>query len=103
VPPAVLQRPARPPSDAAPGPAHLCLDVTALGVSLPDTLASLQHRSASRFGRPLRVVSPPHQQMMGDLVAEVAIVRAPDGFPLRLTRRACTLAQSLAPDWELEE
>lgn len=59
------------PSTEALGPAHLCLDVTALGISLPSTIEVLQQRSMGRFGRPLRVLLPPHQQMMGDLVAEV--------------------------------
>ena len=60
------------PSTEALGPAHLCLDVTALGVALPSTLELLQQRSAARFDRTLSVLVPPHQQMMGDLVSEVA-------------------------------
>ena len=59
------------PSSDALGPAHLCLDVTALGVALPSTLELLQQRSAARFGRTLHVLMAPHQQMMGDLVVEV--------------------------------
>ena len=59
------------PSTEALGPAHLCLDVTALGVALPSTLELLQQRSAARFDRTLSVLVPPHQQMMGDLVSEV--------------------------------
>ena len=59
------------PSTEALGPAHLCLDVTALGVVLPSTLELLQQRSAARFDRTLSVLVPPHQQMMSDLVSEV--------------------------------
>ena len=59
------------PSTEALGPAHLCLDVTALGVALPSTLELLQQRSAARFDRTLSVLVPPHQQMMSDLVSEV--------------------------------
>ena len=92
----------RTPSADALGPAHLCLDVTALGVALPGTLAALQRRSERRFGRTLEVLVPPHQQMMGDLVSEVAIVRAPDGVQLRLTQRAAVLDKAaIAPDWSL--
>ena len=45
------------------------------------------------------MLSPPHQQMMGDLVAEVAIVRAPDGVELRLTRQAAVLRRAMEADW----
>ena len=47
------------PSTEALGPAHLCLDVTALGVALPSTLELLQQRSAARFDRTLSVLVPP--------------------------------------------
>ena len=47
--------------------------MTALGVALPSTLELLQRRSAARFERTLSVLVPPHQQMMADLVSEVAI------------------------------
>lgn len=92
----------RTPSADALGPAHLCLDVTALGVSLPGTLEALQRRSQERFGRTLEVLVPAHQQMMGDLVSEVAIVRAPDGAQLRLTQRAAVLDKAIEPDWSLK-
>ena len=41
--------------------------------ALPSTLELLQRRSAARFERTLSVLVPPHQQMMADLVSEVAI------------------------------
>ena len=91
------------PSTESLGPAHLCLDVTPLGTGLPATLEQLQRRSAAAFGRKLRVLVPPHQQMMGDLVAEVVVVRAPDGVQLRLTHNAATLERPTEPDWSLEE
>lgn len=53
------------------GLAHVSLDLTPLGLSLVPTLALLQARSERRFGRSLRVLAPPRQQMWGDLVAEV--------------------------------
>jgi hypothetical protein len=85
------------------GPAHLCLDVTPLGVSLSSTLEVLQQRSVALFGRTLRVLTPPHQQMMGDLVADVAIVRSPDGAELRLTRSTCILdVNGTEPDWTID-
>jgi hypothetical protein len=87
------------PSADALGPAHLCLDVTALGVALPSTLELLQRRSAARFGRTLCVLMPPHQQMMADLVAEVAVVRAPDGVELRLTHQSAVLEREMEVDW----
>lgn len=73
------------PSTDALGPAHLCLDVTALGVALPSTLELLQQRSAARFDRTLTVLVPPHQQMMSDLVSEVTA-----RFTARLNRPAAS-------------
>ena len=52
-----------------------------------------------RFGRKLHVLSSPRQQMMGSLVAEVAMVRAPDGVRLELIRRAAYLTHAMQPDW----
>ena len=83
------------------GLVHLCVDVTPLGVGLGPTLGLLQERSKQRFGRTLRVLSSPHQQMMGDLVAEVASVRAPDGVNLELVHRSATIARSMQADWSL--
>ena len=77
--------------------------MTALGVSLPSTLELLQRRSAARFERTLSVLVPPHQQMMADLVSEVAIVRAPDGVELRLTHRSALLSTAMEADWQLDE
>ena len=89
------------PSADALGPAHLCLDVTALGLGLETTLTLLQQRSAARFGgRTLHVMEPAHQQMMGDLVAEVAVVRAPDGVQLRLAHNQARV-DGMEPDWSL--
>jgi catechol 2,3-dioxygenase-like lactoylglutathione lyase family enzyme len=83
------------------GLAHVCVDVTPLGVSLPSTLELLRHQSSQRFGRPLRLLSPARQQMMADLVVEVAVLRAPDGVRLELVHRASTLSRSPDPDWSL--
>ena len=77
--------------------------MTALGVALPSTLELLQRRSAARFERTLSVLVPPHQQMMADLVSEVAIVRAPDGVELRLTHRSALLGTAMEADWQLDE
>ena len=77
--------------------------MTALGVALPSTLELLQRRSAARFERTLSVLVPPHQQMMADLVSEVAIVRAPDGVELRLTHRSALLSTAMEADWQLDE
>ena len=63
----------------------------------------LQRRSKALFGRTLRVLTPPHQQMMGDLVAEVALVRAPDGVQLELVHRLGRLATQPEDDWMLDE
>ena len=89
---------APPPPDDAPGFAHLSLDVTPLGGELPRTLGRLQADSEERFGRTLVVLSPPRQQMMGDLVVEVAVIRAPDGVPLELLRRSGRI-EGMEPDW----
>ena len=84
------------------GVAHLCLDCTPIGTSLPPTLSRLESRSRRRFGRELRVVTPPRQQMMGSLVAEVATVCAPDGVMLELIHRSVELPRDqISPDWVL--
>ena len=90
-----------PPSEVALGLAHVCLDVTSLGLSCSSTLARLQEVSMERFGRTLRVLMAPYQQMMGDLVAEVTLVRAPDGTQLELVHRLGLLEQAPEPDWTL--
>ena len=106
VPAVVLQQipPAqRAPSDVSLGPAHLVVDVTSLGVSLPATLELLQERSASAFGRTLHVITPPHQQMIGGLVTEAVVVRAPDGVQLRLTHQAGFVERSMEADWTMAQ
>jgi hypothetical protein len=37
--------------------------------------------------------------MMGDLVAEAVVLRAPDGVQLGLVRRAARLDHAMEPDW----
>ena len=83
------------------GPSHVCLDVTPISTDLRATLSSLQATSLSRFGRSLRVLLEPHQQMLGSLVVEAVVVRAPDNVQLRLMRRMAKLPQQLEPDWVL--
>jgi len=41
--------------------------------------------------------------MMGNVVADVAVVRAPDGVPVELLRVARVLPQAMEPDWNLDE
>ena len=84
------------------GLVHLCVDVTPLGVGVASTLEQLQERSRARFGRDLRVLAAPHQQMMGDLVAEVASVRAPDGVVLELVYRCSRIVRPLEADWSIK-
>lgn len=91
------------PSENALGLAHVSIDVTSLGLSCVSTIEVLQRRSKALFGRTLRVLTPPHQQMMGDLVAEVALVRAPDGVQLELVHRLGRLAIQPEDDWMLDE
>ncbi|KAL1514432.1 hypothetical protein AB1Y20_003531 [Prymnesium parvum] len=81
------------------GLSHVTIDVTPISVCLADTLEDLQTRSVSKFRRTLRVLIPPHQQMLGNLVVEAVVVRAPDGVQLRLMRRVGLLEQELQPDW----
>ena len=50
--------------------------------------------------RTIRVLLPPHQQMLDRLVVEAAVLRAPDGVQLRLMRRMAELPQSLEQDWQ---
>eukprot|EP00967_Tisochrysis_lutea_P146966 scaffold278378_cov35-Tisochrysis_lutea.AAC.4 len=40
---------------------------------------------------------------MGNLVADVALLRAPDGVSVELVRKARVLPQQMEPDWTLEE
>lgn len=37
--------------------------------------------------------------MLGRLVVEAVVVRAPDNVQLRLMRRAAVLPQDIKPDW----
>eukprot|EP00965_Chrysotila_dentata_P150468 4970335-Pleurochrysis_carterae.AAC.5 len=39
---------------------------------------------------------------MGSLVAEVALIRAPDGVEIELLRRAAELTHEMLPDWEVQ-
>jgi hypothetical protein len=41
--------------------------------------------------------------MMGNVVADVAVVRAPDGVQVELLRVARVLPQAMEPDWDLDE
>jgi len=81
------------------GLTHMCLDVTPLCTELTSLLDLLQARSLERFGRKIHVLTAPHQQMMGSLVAEVTLVRAPDGVRLELMRRAARLKHTMELDW----
>ena len=60
-----------------------------------------QARSKERFGRRVRVLSEPHQQMMGSLVAEVCVIRAPDSVRIELLRKAGRLGHAMQADWSL--
>lgn len=90
----------RAPSEVALGPAHLVVDVTALGVALPGTLDALQQRSSAAFGRTLRLLTKPHQQMIGGLVTEACVVGAPDGVQLRLTHQQGFVQRDMEADWK---
>ena len=75
--------------------------MTPLGIALPSTLEIIRQRSKQQFGRDLTLLSNPHQQMMGELVAEVAVVRAPDGVQVELMHRAGLVSVAMTPDWSL--
>ena len=92
--------PPPPPAGAQLGLSHVCVDVTPISVDLEATLRLLQERSQAAFGRTIRVLLPPHQQMLDRLVVEAAVLRAPDGVQLRLMRRMTELPQALEQDWE---
>ena len=80
-----------------PFPAH------PLTFCLHATRELLQARSVARFGKTLHVLMPPHQQMMGTLVSEVAVVRAPDGVQLRLTHHTGYVERPMEPDWSVAD
>ena len=87
-------------NDALLGLAHVNLDVTALCAgSVGELVDAVQARSDAKFGMSIRVLEPPHQRMMGDLVAEAVVLRAPDGVQLGLVRRAARLDHAMEPDW----
>lgn len=66
---------------------HLSFDLTALTPDLPSWLAQLSDRlSQSTDLRPLKVLLPPTQQLIGDRVYEVAFIADPEGLPLELIR-----------------
>lgn len=91
-------RPGTSGTEATLGLAHLSLDLTAVCTALPDFIELTQQRSQDRFGKRLAMLAQPHQQMMGRLVSEVAVVRAPDGVRLELLRRS-TLLEDIKADW----
>ena len=97
VPSILLSSTPRPSPDAL-GLAHASIDLTPISTNLVQTLSALQRASEGRFGKTLAVLQPPQQQMMGDLVTEVTIVRAPDGVQLELLRRAGRI-EGVKPDW----
>ena len=80
------------------GLAHLSLDLTAVCGSLSDFLVLLQQRSEARFGKRLAVLTAPHQHMMGVLVVEAVVVRAPGGVRLELLRKISRL-EGIKADW----
>ena len=41
--------------------------------------------------------------MMGNVVADVAVIRAPDGVSVELLRVARVLPQAMEPDWDLDD
>ena len=64
-------------NDALLGLAHVNLDVTALCAgSVGELVDAVQARSDAKFGMSIRVLEPPHQRMMGDLVAEAVVLHA---------------------------
>jgi catechol 2,3-dioxygenase-like lactoylglutathione lyase family enzyme len=71
---------------------HLSFDLTDSSSDLPTWLESLQERftEASRQNpeqfQPLKVLLEPTQQMIGDLVYEVAFIADTDGLPLEFLR-----------------
>ncbi|GAB0489787.1 hypothetical protein MMPV_001012 [Pyropia vietnamensis] len=90
----------RSPPPPGTGVRHLCLDVTRLCTDLPEYLAGVAARSELTYGRRLDVVTSPVQVLMGDLVAQVAVVRH-GGVEIELLRRQAVLppGKAPAPDW----
>lgn len=78
---------------------HLSFDLTAVTDDLPGWLDDLKARveeaaQLSEQVRPLRVLLPPQQQIIGDRVYEVAFIADADGLPLEFIRVMGTLEPS---------
>ncbi|MEM9002286.1 MAG: VOC family protein [Cyanobacteria bacterium P01_F01_bin.86] len=71
---------------------HLSFDLTQVIVSLPDWIGSLEKQFAEASQqtpgalKPLQVLLPPKQQMIGRNVYEVAFIADADGLPLEFLR-----------------
>ena len=70
---------------------HLSFDLTELTTDLSSWLKDLKEKYAiaieeSQLDRPLKILLEPEQQMIGDLVYEVAFIADTDGLPLEFIR-----------------
>lgn len=78
---------------------HLSFDLTQLSSDLPSWLAELQARFAHAATthpeqvQPLKVLLEPTQQVIGDVVYEVAFIADADGLPLEFLRNMGRLNQ----------
>ena len=71
---------------------HLSFDLTKVATDLTSWLENLEQKIALARETnpdiipPLKVLLPPEQQMIGNLVYEVAFIADPDGLPLEFIR-----------------
>lgn len=70
---------------------HLSFDLTELTTDLSSWLKDLKKKNAiaieeSQLSQPLKILLEPEQQMIGDLIYEVAFIADTDGLPLEFIR-----------------
>jgi len=81
---------------------HVAFDVTAkaeLAGGLSQYLRQLNDASEQRFGKSVRLLVPPYQQIIDQEVVELAFVEDPDGTQIELFSFLETLVQPIEPAW----
>lgn len=86
---------------------HIALDVTTLIESNDENVTSLQQwidelnrKSVEMFGKTLRIALPPRQQMIGQLVYELAFLYDADGCLVELLHLKDQVTQQVESGWE---
>jgi len=81
------------------GQYHICFDVTADCTSLDAYWDGINAASKEKFGLVLKTLRKVKEQMMYDLVCDVAFTKDPDGTIIELIRRKMVIKHRMEPDW----